>query len=308
MSALYGAIEAGGTKFLCLIGTGPGDIRAEARIPTSTPAITIARAVEFLAAGRERHGPLAAVGVACFGPLDLDRGSRTYGHVTATPKPGWTNVDVAGGVACALGVPVGIDTDVNAAALAEGRWGAARGLHSFLYLTVGTGIGGGGLIGGRPLYGLGHPEMGHIRVPHDRQADPFVGHCPFHGDCLEGLASGPAMQARWGRPAEELPADHPAWALEARYLALGIASLVCTVSPQRIVLGGGVMSNARLLPAIRRELLGFLNGYLRAPSILEGIDSYLVAPALAGRSGALGAIALAERAAADRLDTGTGGS
>jgi fructokinase len=219
MKPVCGAIEAGGTKFVCLLGTGPDDIRAETRIPTTTPERTIGQAVEFLRAERDRHGPLAAVGIATFGPIDLHPQSRSYGSITSTPKPGWANTPIAATVRQALDVPVGFDTDVNAAALAEGRWGAAQGLHSFLYLTIGTGIGGGGVLDGRVMHGLLHPEMGHIRVPHDRARDPFAGSCPFHGDCLEGLASGPALAARWGRPGESLPAQHEAWALEAPYLA-----------------------------------------------------------------------------------------
>jgi fructokinase len=193
-------------------------------------------------------------------------------------------------------VPVGFDTDVNAAGLAEWRWGAARRLDSVLYLTVGTGIGGGGLVDGRLLHGLVHPEMGHIRIPHDLNADPFPGACPFHGDCLEGLASGPAMRARWQHPAEDLPDDHPAWPLEARYLALAVVNFVCTLSPWRIVMGGGVMSHPPLLGLIRAQVVDLLNNYVRAPQLIEQIDEYIVAPALGGRAGVLGGLALAERA------------
>jgi fructokinase len=295
----FGAIEAGGTKFVCLVGTGPDDIRAETRFPTTTPERTLQQAIDFLSAEQDRQGPLAAVGIASFGPVDLRRDSPTYGYITSTPKPGWANVAIAGAAGAALGVPVGFDTDVNAAALAEQRWGAGRGLHSFIYLTIGTGIGGGGLLDGKLTHGLVHPEMGHIRVPHDLGADPFPGICPFHGDCLEGLASGPAMQARWRQPAEELPDDHPAWALEARYLALALATFVCTLSPQRIVMGGGVMSKPLLFPMIRRHVLELLNNYVRAPELLQRIDSFIVPPALGHRAGALGGLALAADAAQD---------
>jgi fructokinase len=293
---LCGAIEAGGTKFVCLVGSGPDDIRADTRIPTTTPERTIGQALDFLRAERTRHGQLAAVGIAAFGPLDLHRQSPTYGYITSTPKPGWANTPIAGMVGQALNVPVGFDTDVNAAALAEGRWGTAQGLHSFIYLTIGTGIGGGGILDGRIMHGLLHPEMGHIRVPHDRMRDPFAGSCPFHGDCLEGLASGPALAARWGQPAETLAPQHEAWALEAHYLALALVSFICTLSPQRIILGGGVMTNARLLPLIRADVGALLNNYLRVPEILETIDRYIVGPGLGPRSGALGALALAGRA------------
>ena len=251
---LFGAIEAGGTKFVCLVGSGPDDIRAETRFPTTTPDSTLRNALEFLRAEQARQGSLAAVGIAAVGTVELQRRSPTYGFITSTPKPGWANVDIAGAARAALNRPVGFDTDVNAAGLAEWRWGAAQGLDSALYLTVGTGIGGGGLMDGRLLHGLVHPEMGHIRIPHDLDADPFPGACPFHGDCLEGLASGPAMRARWQQAAEDLPDDHPAWPLQARYLALAVVNFVCTLSPQRIVIGGGVMSQPRLLGLIVEQV------------------------------------------------------
>lgn len=292
---LCGAIEAGGTKFVCTVGTGPADMREHARFPTLTPDATLRETVDFFRAAEARHGPLEAIGVASFGPIDLHLDSPTFGYITSTPKAGWANVDIAGAVRDALGIPVGFDTDVNAAALAESRWGAAQGLETFIYLTVGTGIGGGGLVNGRLMHGLVHPEMGHVRIPHDVDADPFAGICPFHGDCLEGLASGPAMNARWLRPAEQLPDDHPGWTLEARYLALALVNFVCTLSPQRIVIGGGVMSKAQLYPMVRRQVLELLNNYVRAPRILEGIDDYIVAPWLGGRAGVLGALALAQR-------------
>jgi fructokinase len=190
---------------------------------------------------------------------------------------------------------VAFDTDVNGAALGERQWGAARGLDTFVYVTVGTGIGGGGMAGGRLLHGLVHPEMGHMRIPHDLSADPFPGHCPFHRDCLEGLASGPAIEARWGRPARELPPDHPAWGLEAEYLAAMAVNLTTVLSPQRIVLGGGVMEQPQLFPRVRRRVRELLAGYLRSPAILEEIDRYIVPPGLGGRAGVLGALALARR-------------
>lgn len=293
MTALYGAIEAGGTKFVCMVGAGPEDVRAETRFSTTSPERTLRQAIEFLRAEQDRQGPLAAVGIASFGPVDLRPDSPTYGYITSTPKAGWSNVSMAGAAAAALGVPVGFDTDVNAAALAEQRWGAGRGLHSFVYMTIGTGIGGGGLLDGRVLHGLVHPEMGHMRLPHDVAADPFAGICPFHGDCLEGLASGPAMNARWRQPAEDLPDDHPAWPLEAGYLALAVSNLVCTLSPQRIVIGGGVMSKAFLFPMIRQKVADLLNNYVRAPEIVDDIDDFIVAPGLGERAGAFGGFALA---------------
>ena len=293
MAPLYAGLEAGGTKFNCVVGAGPDDIRAEKRIPTTTPEATLREALEFFRAQRATFGPLTAAGIASFGPVDLDPASPTYGFITSTPKPGWAHTDIVGPVRQALGVPVQFDTDVNAAALGEGRWGAAQGLDHFIYLTVGTGIGGGGLVGGAMMHGLVHPEMGHVRIPHDRTADPYEGHCPFHGDCLEGLACGPAMNARWGRPAEELPDDHPAWALEARYLALALNDFVCTLSPRRIILGGGVMERSSLFAKIHRELQSLLNGYIQAPQITTHIDRYVVPPAFGPRAGLIGAMALA---------------
>ena len=292
--AIYGGIEAGGTKFVCAVGTGPDDLQAETQFPTTRPDETIGRAVDFFKA---QPIELAAIGIAAFGPVDLDPASPTYGHITTTPKPGWTQANLAGRISRALGVPVGFDTDVNGAALGEHRWGAAQGLDTFLYLTIGTGIGGGGMLGGNLMHGLIHPEMGHMRLPHDWDADPFPGICPYHGDCLEGMAAGPAIQARWGQPAQTLPDDHPAWPLQAHYLALALANLICTLSPQRIILGGGVMNVPLLFPLVRREVQDLLNGYVQAPEILDQIDCYIVPPGLASRAGVLGALALAEAAA-----------
>jgi fructokinase len=297
MPQLYGGIEAGGTKFVCAVGSGPGDLRAEIRFPTTTPGEAIQRALEFFHAQIAQHGPLAALGIASFGPVDLQPGSPTWGHITATPKPGWSNADLAGPFRRELGRPIGFDTDVNGAALGEHRWGAGRGLDSVLYLTIGTGIGGGALAGGQLLHGLIHPEMGHIRLPHDLTRDPFPGGCPFHGDCFEGLAAGPALEKRWGARAETLGAEHPAWALEAHYVALALQCFVCTLSPQRIILGGGVMAQPQLWPLVRAETQRLLNGYVQSPAILEAIDSYIVPPALGAQAGVLGALALAERAA-----------
>ncbi len=294
---LCGGIEAGGTKFVCVVGSGPDDIRADARIPTTSPAETLGAVLRFFRAQTAQHGPLTAIGIGSFGPVDLHPASSRWGFITSTPKPGWANTDIAGPFRGEFGVPVAFDTDVNAAALGEWRYGAAQGLDTFLYLTVGTGIGGGGLVGGRAMHGLVHPEMGHVRVPHDLGADPFPGACPFHGDCLEGLASGSAMATRWGQPAETLPAEHPAWALEARYLALALQGLVCTLSPQRIVMGGGVMDQPHLLPHVRQQLKALLNGYIQAPEVLDDMDGYVVAPALGRRAGAIGALVLAAQAA-----------
>lgn len=292
---MYGSIEVGGTKIICAVGIGPADLQAELRYPTTTPGETIARAIAFF-----QQYQLAAVGIGSFGPLSLDWNAQDYGSITTTPKPGWANTDLVGSIGRALGVPIGFDTDVNAAALGEWRWGAGQGLDTFLYLTVGTGIGGGGISNGRLMHGLLHPEMGHILLPHDRQIDPFVGTCPYHADCLEGLASGPALKARWGVPGESLPPDHPAWALEAHYLALACVNFICTLSPQRIILGGGVMSQNHLFPLIRQYVQSLLNEYIQPPAILQQIDTYIVPPGLGSRVGVLGALALAEQAASAR--------
>jgi fructokinase len=288
---LFGGIEAGGTKFVCAVGSGPDDVRAQTRFDTTTPEETIGRAVAFF---REAAEKVAAVGIGSFGPIDPDPASPTYGYITATPKPDWAQTDFAGQIQAALGVPVGFDTDVNAAALGEYRWGAAQGVDNFIYLTVGTGFGGGALVNGRLLHGLIHPEMGHIRIPRHPD-DDFAGLCPFHGDCLEGMAAGPALEARWGRRAETLDADHPAWPLEAHYLALGLVNFICTLSPQRIIMGGGVMNQPQLFPLVRRKTRELLNRYLVAPSLAEEIDRYIAPPVLGGRAGVLGALALAEQ-------------
>lgn len=278
----YGAVEAGGTKFVCGIGSGPDDLRT-IQIATQSPSITIRAVIEFFRASQE---PLAAIGIGSFGPVCIDPDSLLWGHITTTPKTAWRNCDLAGPIRTALGVPVAFDTDVNAAALGEARWGAARNVDSCLYLTVGTGIGGGAISSGRLVRGISHPEMGHIRIPHDHTEDPFRGSCAYHGDCLEGLASGPAMEARWGKPAEQLPPDHPAWKLEARYLALGIANLICTLSPARVILGGGVTRHPGLIRQVREDVRSLINEYITIPGV--------VPPALGDRAGVCGALVLAE--------------
>jgi fructokinase len=282
---VYGGIETGGSKWECAIGTGPEDIRAAKTIPTTTPEETIGRAIAFF----EREGPVAAIGVGSFGPVDTKPGSPTWGFITSTPKPGWAHTDVGQAVQRRLGVPVAFDTDVNAAALGEHRWGAAQGLQTFCYVTVGTGIGGGGMTHGELLDGLVHPEVGHMRIPHDREQDPFDGICPFHGDCWEGLASGRAVEARW-------TGAEPDWELEAHYLALGLVSVIFVLSPERIVIGGGVMQVPGLLELVRNEIAALLNGYVLALGTDDGMRDYVTLPGLGSRSGVLGAIALAERA------------
>jgi fructokinase len=293
---MYGGIEAGGTKFVCVIGTGPDQIVDSARIDVTGPAETIGAALAFFRHAIDAGTRPDAIGIGSFGPVELREGQPRYGWITTTPKPGWSGTDLVGPVARELGLPVGFDTDVNAAALAEGRWGAARGLRSFIYLTLGTGIGGGAMVDGRLLHGLGHPEMGHLAVPR-RPGDTFAGTCPFHGDCFEGMASGPAIAARFGRRAETLAGAElaEAVALAGFYLAAGVRSLVYALAPERIVVGGGLSAMPGLVEAARSELATQLAGY---PGLSEHrAETFLVPPALGGMAGPAGTLILAERAA-----------
>lgn len=287
---MYGGVEAGGTKFVCVVGTDPESIVDLVRIEIAEPDDTLTAARDFFRRAIERGIALEAIGIGSFGPLELRAGHPGYGSILTTPKRGWSGVDVVGPFR-ALGLPIAIDTDVNAAALGEGRWGAARGLASFVYLTVGTGIGGGALVGGRLVRGLGHPEMGHIGVPR-RGGDVFPGVCPFHGDCLEGMASGPAIAARFGRPAETLAGGErdDAIAIEAFYLAAGIRSLVYALAPDRVVIGGGVASMPGLVAATGRELAAQLAGY---PGLPEHADAFIVPAALGALAGPAGSLILA---------------
>lgn len=294
---MYAGIEAGGTKFVCAVGSAPHDLRGFTTFPTTTPEETLQRAVAFIREQQERlRETVRAIGVASFGPVSLDPRSPTYGRITSTPKPGWQDTDLLGALHRAFGVAVGLDTDVNGAALAEHRWGAGEGLAPLVYVTVGTGIGGGCLVNGGLLHGMLHPEVGHLPVrrhPDDR----FVGTCPYHGDCLEGLAAGPAIAARWGRPASELGSlRSEAVALEAWYLSQLATSLAYVLSPQRVIVGGGVLNLSGLLDAVRAGTAEMLNGYLDLPLLTDKIDSYLVSPGLGDRAGVLGGIALAEQA------------
>lgn len=291
-SPLFGGIEGGGTKFVCSVGSRPDDIREEIRFPTTTPKETLEQAIAFF----KGYEGLAAIGIACFGPLDPNPGSVTFGQILPTPKPGWTGADIVGALREAFHLPIGFDTDVNGAALGELNWGAAQGLDTFIYLTVGTGIGGGAYVNGKLLHGLLHPEMGHLPLPHDLGQDPFKGVCPFHGDCFEGLASGVAMEKRWGQPAAALPPEHPAWDLEAQYIAQAMASYIYILSPQRILIGGGVGQNEHLLKKIQQKTRSLLNGYVQSSAILENIQDYIVPPGLGNRSGVMGALALAQLA------------
>jgi fructokinase len=289
----YGGIEAGGTKWVCAVADRPGHPDKLDTFATTSPRETVARAVRFFT----ENGPVEALGVGSFGPVDIRRDSPTWGTITTTPKPGWGDIDVVGALRSGLGVPITLDTDVNAAALGEWRWGAAAGLDTFCYITVGTGVGGGAVVNGRLLHGLLHPEFGHMRIPHDLAADPFAGICPYHGDCLEGLASGEAIRQRWGRPGQELSGS-VAWEIEAQYLAFALVNVVCLLSPQRIIIGGGVAKQPTLLPLVRQRLRELLAGYLRAPELTEpyAIDRFIVPPQLGGDAGVIGAIELAWQA------------
>lgn len=290
MSApLYGCVEAGGTKFVVGIAASPDDIRETARFDTISPDETIGTTIAWLREAQIRHGELQSVGIASFGPLELDRAMPNWGHITATTKPGWSSCSFGARVADALGLPVGFDTDVNGAALAEARWGAARGQTISAYITIGTGIGGGAIVGGKPLHGLSHPEMGHIRPRRHPEDLDFEGICPFHQNCLEGLASGPAIKARWGTSLSDLPADHPAHEIIADYIAQLVATLQSIMEPGRVILGGGVMVTPGLLDKVRDQAAALGGGYFRGEA-----REIIVAPALGDKAGLLGGLALAQ--------------
>ncbi len=289
---LYGGIEAGGTKFVCGIGNPQGEVLDKLVIPTTAPKETLSKVVEYFMQVQSEHS-LNGLGLASFGPLDLNPHSDTYGFITSTPKQKWQHVNIKGELEKALNCEIYFDTDVNAAALAEHRWGAGIDKNNVVYITVGTGIGGGALVNGQLLHGLLHPEMGHMRLGENNAKSDFAGVCPFHKNCLEGLASGPAIEAQWGIPAEKLPDDHPAWEMEAKYLAEGIANIILILSPEIIILGGGVMRQRKLFPKIHKHVQALLNNYIQKPEIVENIEDYIVPAKLDKHAGLLGAIALA---------------
>jgi fructokinase len=292
-SKVYGAVEAGGTKFVCAIGDESGKILKEERFPTQDPASTLANMRLFLRRGGEDFGALSGVGVGSFGPVQLDRRAADYGYITRTPKPGWSGTDIIGGLKRDFSCAVGFDTDVNAAALAEHRWGAAQDVQNFVYVTVGTGIGGGALVNGKPIHGVMHPEIGHFYPRRHPRDAGFPGICPFHRDCMEGVASGPAIQARSGASLQDLDPSHVQWELEADDLGQLCAQLVLALSPQRILMGGGVMNQLRLLGPIRRRMRHWLGGYIDRSDVLSDDSGYIVTPGLGERAGVLGALALA---------------
>ena len=290
---LLAGVELGGTKCVCILGSGPDDVRAVERLPTGEREETLRQIEAVLERWRQQHGPARALGIASFGPVDLRPGSPTWGYITSTPKPGWRDTDLARRLGRRLGISVGFDTDVNGAALAEGRWGAAAGLEDFAYVTVGTGIGVGLIVRGRSVFGMNHTELGHIRVAR-KSGDTFAGVCPFHGDCIEGLASGPAIEARAGMPASQMPSNHPAWDYVAHSLGQLLHTMVLTTAPARIFLGGGVMgAQTHLFERIQQELKRSLNRYVEAPELEEGLAQFIVPPGLGTMAGPLGALALA---------------
>ncbi len=289
---LYGGIEGGGTKFICTVASGPQNVIDEVRFATTTPQETLQQVCTFFTPYVKAQR-IKSIGLGSFGPVDTDPLSPTFGYITTTPKPNWANTNILGILKSALGVPIAIDMDVAASALGEYRWGASQGIDPSLYLTVGTGIGGSYILNGMPLRGLVSLEMGHVYIPHDRQRDPFPGCCPYHSDCFEGLANGPAIQKRFNRPPEGLPDDDPYWEIEAGYIAAALVNYIFTFPPKKIVLGGGVMHRLFLFSLVREKVSSLLNNYLNHPTLTGSLDEYIVPPGLGYRSGVLGGIALA---------------
>jgi fructokinase len=289
--SFWGGIEAGGTKFVCGVCSHDGEVLDRISIATRDPDSTVQDVLAYFER-MEAVYTLKGIGLASFGPIDLNPDSETYGFITTTPKNGWQFFDIKGTFERELNQPIPLDTDVNAAVLAEKNWGAAVGLNNVVYITVGTGIGGGILVNGSLVHGLLHPEIGHMRIRTNDNGESFKGVCPYHFYCLEGMASGAAMKERWGIMAEDLDRDHPAWELEASYLAEGIANIIYTVSPDLIILGGGVMSQKHLFPLLRRNVTQLLNGYIQKSKIIDKIDAYIVPPKLGNDVGLLGAAAL----------------
>jgi len=295
--SLIAAIEAGGTKFNCAVGTSDGKLGVTERIATTTPEETMRGVLAFFERAEKEQGKIAAFGVGSFGPLDVHEDSSTHGFITTTPKPGWQNADLLGPLKKRFDVPMGFDTDVNAAALGEHMWGAGQGCDPLIYITIGTGIGGGALVNGKLLHGMLHPEMGHLLVtPPPSSAPNPACTCPFHVGCMEGYLCGPAIAKRWGAPAETFLPGHEMWREFATTLASGLVNMIVTMSPRRIILGGGVMHQEHLFPMIRAEVRRLLNGYLQTRELLEDVDHYIVPPGLGDRAGMMGSLALGMRA------------
>lgn len=292
---LIGAVEAGGTKFVAALAREDGTVLAQTRLPTETPATTFPALADFFAAASAAHGPIAAFGVASFGPIDIDPASPAYGTFTTTPKPGWAGARFHDALS-RFGAPIVVDTDVNGAALGEWQAGAGQGCRTVAYTTVGTGIGTGVVRDGRPLMGISHYESGHIPMARDAARDPFPGHCPYHGDCLEGLAAGPAITARWGQSLSQLGSPDDKVDLIAGYIAQLATALVLLHMPDRLIFGGGVMKAPGLLDAVRRETQRRLGGYVQHPALDAGLERYIVLPGLGDEAGITGAIALGRQA------------
>lgn len=287
---ILGAIEAGGTKFICAIGDEKGNIIEKMVFPTTNPNETMENVINYF-----KDKNIDALGVGSFGPIDPNKNSETYGYITTTPKKHWSNYNILGRLKENFNIPMEFDTDVNGAALGEVIWGVAQGMDNCLYITVGTGIGAGAVVEGKLLHGLSHPEMGHIFVTREEE-DKFEGTCIYHKNCLEGLASGPAIEQRWGKKGDQLEVNHPCWDLEARYLAKALINYILILSPRKIIMGGGVMKQLQLFPLIRGYVKKYLNGYVSSNTILEEIDNYIVSPGLGDDSGIKGALALAKMA------------
>lgn len=288
---LYGAIEAGGTKIICAVGNEQGEIFELIKLETLTPDVTMPKIIDFF-----KENPVESIGIGTFGPAGVNPDSDKYGYILDTPKLPWAHYDFLGALKEHFNVPMVFDTDVNGAALAEHQWGAAKDVNSCVYITVGTGIGGGAFVNGKLLHGLLHPEMGHILIP-NHPDDAFEGGCPYHGNCLEGMAAGPAIEKRWGQKAYTLDPTHAAWEMEAYYLAQGIINYVMILSPERIILGGGVMGQQHLFPMIRKKVQELMKGYIKVPQLEADIDNYIVSPQLGENAGTYGALALALKAA-----------
>lgn len=282
---VLGALEAGGTKMVCAIGNEQGEILERISIPTETPEATLPALAGFF-----REHQAEALGIGCFGPIDLNRASATYGYITTTPKLAWQNCDIVGVFKRELGIPVGFDTDVNGSALGEATWGITQGLENSMYITIGTGIGAGIIVNGKLLHGMLHPEAGHILLK-PREDDAYAGKCPFHKTCFEGLAAGPAIEARWGKKGIELAERREVWELEAYYIGQALVNYIVTLSPQRIILGGGVMHQEQLMLLIREEVKRQLNGYIVTKE-LEDMEHYIVLPSLNDNQGIMGALKL----------------
>ncbi|MFC3881996.1 ROK family protein [Bacillus songklensis] len=282
-----GGIEAGGTKVVCGIGNENGHVLERVSFPTTTPEETIDRVLSFF-----KEKELDAIGVGSFGPVDLDKTSETYGYITTTPKKQWSHYNFWGELKKHFSIPIGFDTDVNAAALGETQWGAAQNVDSCIYITVGTGIGVGAVVEGKLLHGMSHPEMGHILIQRHPE-DSFAGNCPFHHDCLEGMAAGPAIEKRWGKSGVELEQQRKVWELEAFYLAQALMNYILILSPKKIIMGGGVMKQKQLFPLIYQQLATMLNGYVQVEQLAH-INEYIVSPGLGNNAGLCGALALAK--------------